>query len=168
MAGVEELYKNFGILADAGEEAGSHPEAYQSILNATKASTAEKKLACQFIPRFFMYFPSLSDSAINAQMDLCEDDETPIRRQAIRSLQDFCKKSNDSISKITDILTQLLQQEDAVELKIVQSGLEALVKKDSQAALSGIFLQIAVGEDLVREKAIGFISQLASGRNEKI
>lgn len=163
MATIEKLYKDFGILADAGDEAGNHPEAYQSMIDATKGSTGEKKLACQFIPRFFMHFPSLSDNAINAQLDLCEDDETPIRRQAIRSLPDFCKTSNDFITKITDILTQLLQQEDAVELKIVQSGLQALIKKDPQRALSGIFSQISIGEDLVREKAIGFVSQLATG-----
>jgi len=163
MPSVEEIYKNFGILADAGEEASKHPEAYQSMIDATKGATAEKKLACQFIPRFFVHFQSLSDAAINAQLDLCEDDETPIRRQAIRSLPEFCKTSNDFINKITDILTQLLQQEDAVELKIVKSGLQALIRKDPQGALSGIFSQIADGDDLVREKAIQFVSQLATG-----
>lgn len=162
MSEVEELYKNFGILADAGAEASKHPEIYQTMLAATKGTTAEKKLACQFIPRFFMYFPDLSDTAIDAQLDLCEDDETPIRRQAIRSLPDFCKTADGFISKITDILTQLLQQEDAVELKIVRSGLQMLIKKDPKGALGGMFSQISVGDDLVREKAITFLSQLAS------
>lgn len=164
MAGVEELYKSFGILADAGEKAGEHPEVYQQILSATKGTTAEKKLACQFIPRFFKFFPTMSDTAIDAQLDLCEDDETPIRRQAIRSLPDFCKTTPDCVTKITDILTQLLQQEDAIELKIVRSGLETLIRKDPQAALGGIFSQIALGDDPVREKAISFLSHLASGK----
>ena len=110
MAGVELLYKNYGILADAGEAAGEHLEAYQSFIDATKASLPEKKLACQFIPKFFIHFPSLADAAIDAQLDLCEEEETPLRCQAIKSLPDFCKDGSDHILRITDILTQLLQQ----------------------------------------------------------
>lgn len=164
MAEIEELYKNFGILADAGEKAGDHVESYQAILNATKGSLPQKKLACQFIPRFFKYFPALAESAIDAQLDLCEEEETPVRRMAIKSLPDFCKTATEHIPRITDILTQLLQQEDASELVIVRSGLEALIVKDPEAALGGIFTQICVGDDLVREKAINFLTQAAPGK----
>ena len=108
MASVEELYRNFGILADAGEKAGDHPDAYQAILEAIKGGPSEKKLACQFIPRFFKYFPSLAEHAIDAQLDLCEEEETPIRRQAIKSLPDFCKTAPECIPRITDILTQVI------------------------------------------------------------
>jgi len=162
MAGVEDLYKNFGILADAGEKAGECPDAYQSFLDATKATLPEKKLACQFIPRFFHLFPSLAEAAIDAQLDLCEEEETPLRRQAIKSLPDFCKDSKEHIPRITDILTQLLQQEDAAEVAIVRNGLEILIEKDAEAALGGIFSQILLGDDLVREKAINFLSHVAS------
>jgi len=157
-AKIEELYKSFGILADAGEKAGEHTDAYQTILNANKGTSPEKKLACQFIPRFFKYFPTLAEAAIDAQLDLCEDEETPIRRQAIKSLPDFCVTSTEHIPRITDILTQLLQQEDATELIIVRSGLEKLIAKEPESALGGIFIQISVGDDLVREKAISFLT----------
>lgn len=162
MAGVEVLYKNFGVLADAGEHATAHTDAYQSFLDATKATLPEKKLACQFIPRFFRYFPSLAEAAIDAQLDLCEDEETPLRCNAIKSLPDFCKHSVDHIPRITDILTQLLQQEDAAEMSIVHSGLEMLIEKDPQAALGAIFSQIIMGDELVREKAIAFLSQVVT------
>jgi len=162
MAGVELLYKNYGILADAADTAGEHPEAFQSFLDATKATLPEKKLACQFIPKFFIHFPSLADAAIDAQLDLCEDEDTPIRCQAIKSLPDFCKDSGDHIPRITDILTQLLQQEDTAEVSIVRKGLEVLIKKNAQAALGGIFSQILLGDDLVREKAIAFLSHVVT------
>ncbi|XP_065666590.1 apoptosis inhibitor 5 [Hydra vulgaris] len=171
MDNVEELYKNYGILADAGEKASEHLSCYQFILKATKGTTAEKRLACQFIPRFFKYFPELSEQAIDAQLDLCEDEETPIRRLAIKSLPDFCKTAPEHILKISDILTQLLQQEDATEVTIVQDGLKILISKDSQAAIEGIFSQISVGDDLVREKALRFLTSIASsgiiGKDEK-
>lgn len=162
MAGVEVLYKNFGILADAGEKAGECLDAYQSFLDATKATLPEKKLACQFIPRFFHLFPTLAEGAIDAQLDLCEEEETPLRRQAIKSLPDFCKDSKEHIPRITDILTQLLQQEDAAEVSIVRNGLELLIEKDAEAALGGIFSQILLGDDLVREKAIQFLTHVAT------
>lgn len=166
MTNVEDLYKNFGILADAGENAGDHVEAYQAILDGIKGSTSEKKLSCQFIPRFFKYFPTLSEAAIDAQLDLCEDEETPIRRQAIKSLPDFCAASTEHIPRITDILTQLLQQEDAAELAIVRSGLEKLIKKEPESALGGIFIQISVGDDVVREKAINFLTHITKSGME--
>lgn len=161
MTDIEALYKNFGILADAGEQAGNYTESYQAILDATKGSTSEKKLACEFIPRFFKYFPGHAESAIDAQLDLCEEEETPIRRQAIKSLPDFCKFTSEHIPRITDILTQLLQQEDATEVAIVRNGLETLIEKDADLALGGIFSQIVVGDDLVREKAISFLTYAA-------
>ena len=53
-----------------------YPDAYQAILEGVKGDTPEKKLSCQFIPRFFKYFPNLSEQAIDAQLDLCEEDQT--------------------------------------------------------------------------------------------
>uniref|UniRef100_A0A2K6KJB3 Apoptosis inhibitor 5 n=2 Tax=Rhinopithecus TaxID=542827 RepID=A0A2K6KJB3_RHIBE len=75
MPTVEELYRNYGILADATEQVGQHKDAYQVILDGVKGGTKEKRLAAQFIPKFFKHFPELADSAINAQLDLCEDED---------------------------------------------------------------------------------------------
>lgn len=35
-------------------------------------------MASQFIGNFFKHFPELSDTAIDAQFDLCEDDDTQV------------------------------------------------------------------------------------------
>uniref|UniRef100_A0A2K6FYN6 Apoptosis inhibitor 5 n=1 Tax=Propithecus coquereli TaxID=379532 RepID=A0A2K6FYN6_PROCO len=102
MPSVEELYRNYGILADATEQVGQHKDAYQVILDGVKGGTKEKRLAAQFIPKFFKHFPELADSAINAQLDLCEDEDV--------------------------------------------------------STLGGLFSQILQGEDIVRERAIKFLS----------
>ena len=58
-------------------------DTYKSILSAVEASGSEKRLAAQFIPRFFKYFPTLAEQAINAQLDLCEDDDSSVRLKLI-------------------------------------------------------------------------------------
>ena len=62
-----------------------HKDAYQVILDGVKGGTKEKRLAAQFIPKFFKHFPELGDSAINAQLDLCEDEDVSVRLWLILS-----------------------------------------------------------------------------------
>ena len=45
---------------------------------AVKGSAKEKKLASQFIARFFQYFPKMSERAIDAMFDLCEDGDVTV------------------------------------------------------------------------------------------
>ena len=52
-----------------------HEDAYQAIINSVKGDASAKKLACQFIPRFFKDFSKLAEQAIDAQLDLCEDED---------------------------------------------------------------------------------------------
>jgi len=51
------------------------------ILTAVKGSAKEKRLASQFIARFFKHFPSLADQAIDAHLDLCEDEDMAVNIQ---------------------------------------------------------------------------------------
>lgn len=72
---IDELYKHYQILSDAGENASSHVDSYKYILNAVRGGSERVKiLACQFIPKFFKYFDKLASQAINAQIDLCEEE----------------------------------------------------------------------------------------------
>lgn len=48
------------------------------ILAAVKGSQAEKRLASQFITRFFKFFPKLQENAIDAMLDLCEDEDNMV------------------------------------------------------------------------------------------
>lgn len=53
------------------------------ILAAVKGTPKEKRLASQFIARFFKNFPTLADQALGAQLDLCEDDDVLVNHLLI-------------------------------------------------------------------------------------
>jgi hypothetical protein len=55
-----------------------HEQEYLEILKAVKGSPKEKRLASQFIARFFKHFPKLADKAIDAHLDLCEDEDMSV------------------------------------------------------------------------------------------
>ncbi|KAL4613439.1 apoptosis inhibitor 5-like [Arapaima gigas] len=154
---VEELYRCYGVLADATDKnLEQHQSAYQTILNGVKGGPKEKRLAAQFIPKFFQCFPELADAAINAQLDLCEDEDVSIRRQAIKELPQFA--AGENLARVADILTQLLQTDDAAEFNQVNTALMSIFKIDAKGTLGGLFTQILQGEDIVRERAIKFLS----------
>ncbi|XP_056272451.1 apoptosis inhibitor 5 [Pseudoliparis swirei] len=153
---IEDLYRSYGVLADAKDNLSQHKDAYQVILDGVKSGPKEKRLAAQFIPKFFSSFPELADSAINAQLDLCEDEEVSIRRQAIKELPRFA--TGENILRVADILTQLLQTDDTAEFNQVNGSLIAIFKIDAKGTLGGLFSQILQGEDIVRERAIKFLS----------
>ncbi|MGH0133128.1 UNVERIFIED_CONTAM: hypothetical protein FKN15_021932 [Acipenser sinensis] len=155
-ATVEELYRNYGVLADAKDDISQHKGAYQGILDGVKGGPKEKRLAAQFIPKFFKSFPELADAAINAQLDLCEDEDVSIRRQAIKELPQFA--TGENLPRIADILTQLLQSDDSAEFNLVNIALLGIFKMDAKGTLGGLFTQILQGEDIVRERAVKFLS----------
>lgn len=51
---------------------------YQGIIDATKTSFKAKQLAAQLIPRFFKFFPELSNQAVDAQIDLIEQEDLAV------------------------------------------------------------------------------------------
>ncbi|XP_061576736.1 apoptosis inhibitor 5 isoform X3 [Cololabis saira] len=154
-ATVEELYRSYGVLADS-ETPGQHKDSYQNILDGVKGGPKEKRLAAQFIPKFFSSFPELADAAINAQLDLCEDEDVSIRRQAIKELPRFA--TGENIFRVADILTQLLQTDDTAEFNQVNAALISIFKMDAKGTLGGLFSQILQGEDVVRDRAVKFLS----------
>lgn len=74
----EKLYHNYRILANVTEQGGQQKDANLVTLDGVKGGTKEKQFAAQFIPKFFKHFPDLADSAINAQLDLCEDEDVSV------------------------------------------------------------------------------------------
>uniref|UniRef100_A0A3Q0S4A1 Apoptosis inhibitor 5 n=1 Tax=Amphilophus citrinellus TaxID=61819 RepID=A0A3Q0S4A1_AMPCI len=147
------IYNLFGVLPSFILQ---HKDAYQVILDGVKGGPKEKRLAAQFIPKFFSSFPELADAAINAQLDLCEDEDVSIRRQAIKELPRFA--TGENIPRVADILTQLLQTDDTAEFNQVNAALISIFKMDAKGTLGGLFSQILQGEDIVRERAIKFLS----------
>lgn len=154
---IQKMYKYFGILADAKENIAEKEPEYLEILSAVKGSTKEKRLASQFITRFFKHFPNLAAQALEAQLDLCEDEDICIRKQAIKDLPVLCKEAKEYLTKIADILAQLLQADDPQELLVAQNSLLSLFKIDAKGALTGIFSQMQSNEEIVRERSMKFI-----------
>lgn len=156
---VDKLYQNYDILADPKNKASDHEAEYLEILQSVKGDTSEKMLACQFIPRFLKDFPHLAETALDAQLDLVEDNDISIRKHAVKHLPSFCKESKEFITKISDILSQLLQSEDSAELATVHTALMTILKLDVKATLKGIFIQVKNSDDdVIRKRAIQFLS----------
>ncbi|XP_050342222.1 apoptosis inhibitor 5 [Nymphalis io] len=161
---IEKLYQNYGILADAKDDISKHEKEYLEILAAVKGSDKEKRLASQFIAKFFNSFPNLTDQATEAQFDLCEDDDVAIRKQAIKDLPLMCKNNKEHTTRIADILAQLLQSEDTTEINVVTNSLVTILKNDPKGTLTGLFSQIHQSTDsetpneVVRERCIKFLA----------
>jgi len=156
---LERLYECGDVLANAkGLSYKGHQAEYQEILAGVKGADNCKRLSSQFIARFFALFPDLAEQSIDAMLDLCEDGNVDIRKQAIKDLPTLCRDQHSkNLPKIVDVLTQLLQSEDQGEITIIQNSIMTLIRRDTKGAIIGIFSQIHTGEELVRERALRLI-----------
>lgn len=82
----------FCLVFDVCSSILQHKDAYQVILDGVKGGPKEKRLAAQFIPKFFSSFPEMADAAINAQLDLCEDEDVSV------SIYRLCPRISDFLS----------------------------------------------------------------------
>merc|ERR1719285_841099 len=81
-----------------------------------------------------------------------------IRMQAIKDMPNLCRDSQiKTLPKIADVLTQLLQSEDRGEISVIESSLMTLIRRDTKAAIIGIFSQVHNGEEIVRERALRLV-----------
>ncbi|XP_052183028.1 apoptosis inhibitor 5-like protein API5 isoform X2 [Diospyros lotus] len=169
MADVSDEAKTIELLYEYGERLNSakdksqHVEDYRSIIKAAKSESVKaKQLAAQLIPRFFKFFPELSASAVDSHLDLCEEEELGVSVQAIRGLPLFCKDTPEHLSKIVDILVQLLAAEENVERDAVHKALLSLLRQDVKASLTALFKHIESIDDSstdenIRERTLCFI-----------
>ncbi|XP_044735312.1 apoptosis inhibitor 5 [Chrysoperla carnea] len=157
---VDQLYSNCDELTNAKDKISEHPDKFQIIIDAAKngQDPSVKKLASQLIGRFFKHFPSLHFQAFEAVFDLCEDDDVNIRKQSIRDLPNLCKDNKENTLRIADILAQLLQSDDPQEQNITANSLIAVITSDAPSAIKGIFQQMEIGDELVKERCFKFLS----------
>lgn len=153
---LERMYHCGDVLANAkGLTYKAHKGEYEEILAGVKGDVQCKRLASQFIARFFPLFPDLSEQAIDAMLDLCEDASVDTRKQAIKDLPTLCRDQHSkNLPKIADVLTQLLQSEDPGEITIIQNSIMTLLRRDTKGTIIGIFSQVHTGEEVVRERAL--------------
>ncbi|GLT80061.1 hypothetical protein SLA2020_515230 [Shorea laevis] len=158
---IEKLYE-FGERLNESKDKSQNVKDYEGIIDATKTSVKAKQLAAQLIPRFFKFFPDLSNRALDAHIDLIEEEDLGARVQAIRGLPLFCKDTKEHSSKIVDILVQLLTAEETVERDAVQKALMSILRQDVKDSLTALFKHIGSTEEpstdeFIREKVICFI-----------
>ncbi|KAK6154295.1 hypothetical protein DH2020_008543 [Rehmannia glutinosa] len=133
---IEKLYE-YGEKLNEAKDKSQNQKDYEGIIAAANGSVKAKQLAAQMIPKFFKYFPELSEQALDQHLYLCEDEELgwldsegSVRVQAIRGLPLFCKDTPEHLAKIVDILGQLLIAGDNVERDAVHKALMSLLRQD--------------------------------------
>ncbi|MBA0869418.1 hypothetical protein Goshw_027931 [Gossypium schwendimanii] len=164
---IEKLYE-FGERLNEAKDKSQNVKDYEGVIDATKTSLKAKQLAAQLIPRFFKFFPNLSSRALNAHFDLIEEEDLAVRVQAIRGLPLFCKDTKEYISKIVDILGQLLTADEIVERDAVHKALMSVLRQDvkdclvNAESLTALFKHIwnveePSQDDTIRDKVLCFI-----------
>ncbi|KAL6538317.1 hypothetical protein OROGR_012305 [Orobanche gracilis] len=168
---IEKLYE-YGEKLNEAKDKSQNQKDYKGIIAAANGTVKAKQLAAQMIPKFFKYFPELSEQALDQHLYLCEDEELGwakhhVRVQAIRGLPLFCKDTPEHLAKIVDILSQLLIAGDNVERDAVHKALMSLLRQDVKTSLIALFKHIGStddrnAEDLsswegIREKVLCFI-----------
>uniref|UniRef100_A0A914XBW0 Apoptosis inhibitor 5 n=2 Tax=Plectus sambesii TaxID=2011161 RepID=A0A914XBW0_9BILA len=161
---VEKLYELCEKLDSAKDKITEHQEEYQAIIAGTKGGSSEKRLAAQFIVRYFHRLPDQQLRALDALFELCEDDDVNIRKVVIKDLPGLCKGPGEAsepqhVDKVADVLTQLLQTEDSHEQTIVQNALVFMLRNYPKETLKTVFGHIMnAEEDLIRDRAVKFIA----------
>ncbi|KAA0196794.1 hypothetical protein HAZT_HAZT004575, partial [Hyalella azteca] len=136
-----------------------HEAEYVEILSGVKGDTGARRMTAQFISRYFGTFPNQEEEALNALFDLCEDDDPSIRRQSITSLGVVCRGKPALVPKVSDILAQLLQMDEAAEVSCVNTALVALLRVHAKAGtLTGLFYQLENNRDeIIRDRVLKFL-----------
>ncbi|RUP46263.1 apoptosis inhibitory protein 5-domain-containing protein, partial [Jimgerdemannia flammicorona] len=156
MDDVANAYDAYNAI-DQATDKSSKKDAYVTLIGLAHGSSGAKRLVAQFIPKFFTHFPTLYEKALDALLDLCEDEELVIRTVTIKNLPSLVKNSRDLLLKITDVLTQLLQAEDSEELNTVRQALLAVIRLDPKGSIMMIFGSSLKQKDL-REKTLEFLA----------
>ncbi|XP_028116242.1 apoptosis inhibitor 5-like protein API5 isoform X3 [Camellia sinensis] len=152
---VEKLYEYGERLNDAKDKF-QHASDYEAILKATEEGSVKvKQLAAQLVPKFFKYFPTLSDRALNRHLELCEDDELGVRVQAIRGLPLLCKENPEHLPRIVDALgLLLLPAGETVERDAVHKALMTLLRRDIKTSLTVLFKHVGNTDEPSTEEII--------------
>jgi hypothetical protein len=123
------------LTSDCNFSLFQYEEQFKTILSGVRGDNNTKKLASQFTSRFFSKFPTLANDSLDAILDLCEDDNVDIRKQAIKDLPSLCREMKEFLPKIADVLSQLLQTEDKGEIVVIQNSLMSLFRRDAKGDL---------------------------------
>lgn len=122
------------------------------------SNTKERILAAQLIARFFKYFPVHEEAAFDSIVDLCESVDVDVRKHATMAMIAICRDCKHLVSKAADILIQLYQTNQASEVNLINQSLTTLLNLDIQKFLQSFFTNFEDGTEVVRERALKFLS----------
>ncbi|KAF8325196.1 uncharacterized protein EI90DRAFT_2176421 [Cantharellus anzutake] len=129
---------------------------YQSVRTA-----ASRQLAL-----LFKHMGEMQEQAIDTILDLCEDPETSVRMIGYKLLMDTARREPAWAPRNTDVLVQLLQNEDPLELQTIQNSLFEIIK-DLPAKSLPILVEYLVGDGAehtteLRDHVITFLTGRSS------
>lgn len=122
------------------------------------SDTKERILAAQLIARFFKHFPAHEEAAFDSIVDLCESVDVDVRKHATMAMIAICRDCKHLVSKAADILIQLYQTNQASEVNLINQSLTTLLNLDIQKFLQSFFTNFEDGTEVVRERALKFLS----------
>mmetsp|Transcript_34958 Transcript_34958/g.84558 ORF Transcript_34958/g.84558 Transcript_34958/m.84558 type:complete len:634 (+) Transcript_34958:318-2219(+) len=153
-----EFYKAYSMVSNAIADGkiAEGKAGYEELINFAKGDC--KNLVAPVIPKFAHHFPDQLDKAINALLDLCEDESSSIRMDAIRGFRVLTDHIPESISRVSSLLTQLLILEDDEELKVLHSTFGPIFASDIKQASQAVFHHIKNGSAQLKEKTTQFFA----------
>lgn len=162
------LYTWSEEMTSAGDKVrDKHEKQYITMIDYVKTSnTKERILAAQLISRFFKYFPSFEEAAFESIVDLCESPDVDVRKHATIALIAICRDCKHLVSKAADILIQLYQTNQASEVNLINQSLTTLLNLDIQKFLQSFFTNFEDGSEVVRERALKFLTSKIHTLNE--
>jgi len=128
---LKPVYETYEKLESAADPAQAEA-LYHQLIGFTKGDLKSKQLTGTLLPKAFTKCPNLTDEALNAQLDLIEDDSNQVRMYAIPGLAVISKTCPRHAKQIADVVIQLLLTEDKNELAVVNRTLAELVKQDAK------------------------------------
>ena len=165
VAALYEATGRLSALLSAGTVA-TDPASYDVLVaSSSSSSEAAKQLAADSLPLYFHFFPAQSDAALSAYFDLLEDPSASVRLHAIKGLETLAKHNPALVTRLADVLAQLLGTDDAFEVQAVRSVLSTLCGLQRRAAFAALFVQVREADAPLRERVLEFlIAQLAKHR----
>ena len=124
----------------------------------TSEKPKERIFAAQQISRFFKFFPEHQDIAFDSIVDLCESPDVDVRKHATMLMISISLGSRQVVPKAADILIQLYQTNQPSEVNLITQSLDTLLKLNIEEFLKSFFANFDDGSELVRERALKFLS----------
>eukprot|EP01133_Synstelium_polycarpum_P018248 gene18248-21833_t len=137
--GIDQMY-NIAHKLDSSPSFEGDEALFVQILAVAKQSKLTKQLTSQLLSKYFKRFPAQQEKALETLIDIIEEDNTAIRVSALKAIPSICRDNPDYISKLVDILGQVLNTDAPIELESARNVLIELYRLNSATTLASILI----------------------------